>query len=298
MEVKGKLAVVTGSAQGLGRAFAERLLESGANVCLSDVNPEVGKSTMSALKETFGEDRVAFIRCDVTKKDELVTLYEGCELHFGAKIDIWCNNAGINANHGWRLCLEVNTMAVMEATEVVMERMSGRGGLIVNTASLAGIVSSTGNGGHGSYPYFASKHAVVSLTRNLGCEAVLSDTGIKVQCLCPCFADTAIIDDKDGGNTFRRSLENSIGILTVESVADAFLQLVEKCDNGAALIVQPWGPPVVYHDPAYPLVITLAALSMVLGKLFGLKMLRLRHQLLAFAFFFAFLLLLFRIVLF
>ena len=94
---------------------------------------------------------------------------------------------------------KVNTMAVMEATEVVMERMSGRGGLIVNTASLAGvmmvviieimltmmimmmmtmimipidqysitqkgIVSSTGNGGHASYPYFASKHAVVKNT--------------------------------------------------------------------------------------------------------------------------------------
>jgi len=298
MEVKGKLVVITGSAQGLGRAFAERLLKAGAKVCLSDVNPEAGKSTMSAFKETFGEDRVAFIRCDVTKRDDLVALYEDCEQHFAAKIDIWCNNAGINANHGWRLCLEVNTMAVMEAVEVVMERMSGRGGLIVNTASLAGIVSSTGNGGHASYPYFASKHAVVSLTRNLGCGAVLADTGIKVQCLCPCFADTAIIDDKDGGNTFRRSLENSIGILSVESVADAFMQLVEKCDNGAALIVHPWGPPVVYHDPALHLVVTLAALSMVFGKLFGLKMLRLRHQLFAFAFFFAFLLLFFRIVLF
>merc|ERR1712192_108505 len=230
----------------------------------------MGKSTLSELKETFGQDRVAFISCDVTKRDNLVALYEGCEHHFGAKIDIWCNNAGINANHGWRLCLEVNTMAVMEATEVVMERMSGRGGLIVNTASLAGIVSSTGNGGHASYPYFASKHAVVSLTRNLGCHAVLGDTGIKVQCLCPCFADTAIIDDKDGGNTFRKSLESSIGVLPVESVADAFMQLVEKCDNGAA----------------------------VFGKLFGLKMLRLRHQLLALALLFFLLLLLFRVALF
>merc|ERR1712192_125037 len=258
----------------------------------------MGKSTLSELKETFGQDRVAFISCDVTKRDNLVALYEGCENHFGAKIDIWCNNAGINANHGWRLCLEVNTMAVMEATEVVMERMSGRGGLIVNTASLAGIVSSTGNGGHASYPYFASKHAVVSLTRNLGCHAVLGDTGIKVQCLCPCFADTAIIDDKDGGNTFRKSLESSIGVLPVESVAEAFMQLVEKCDNGAALIVHPWGPPVVCHDPAFPLVVVLAALSMVFGKLFGVKMLRLRLQLFALALFFFFILLLFRIALF
>jgi len=298
MDVKNKLAVITGSAQGLGRAFAETFLKSGAKVCLSDVNAEVGKSTMSELKERFGNDRVTFISCDVTKRENLVALYENCEEHFGAKIDIWCNNAGINANHGWRLCLEVNTMAVMEATEVVMERMSGRGGLIVNTASLAGIVSSTGNGGHASYPYFASKHAVVSLTRNLGCDAVFKETGIKVQCICPCFADTAIIDDKDGGKTFRKTLEDSIGILSVESVADAFMQLVENCGNGEALIVHPLGPPFVYHDPAYPLVIILATLSMVLGKMFGLKMLLLRHQLSAFAFFFFALLAMFKIILF
>ena len=60
---------------------------------------------------------------------------------------------------------------------------------------------------------------------------------IQVQCICPSFADTAILNDKDGGKTNRDMLEKTYGILTVEEVSEAFMQLVENCDNGAAVIV-------------------------------------------------------------
>merc|ERR1719239_1265669 len=84
---EGKLAIITGSAQGLGKAFAIRLLAAGAKVCLSDINSEVGEKTLVELREKFGEDKAAFIRCDVTKKDDLVALYDGCEKHFDTKED-------------------------------------------------------------------------------------------------------------------------------------------------------------------------------------------------------------------
>ena len=230
--------------------------------------------------------------------------------------------------------MDINIIAAMEAAELVLERMSlekgGRGGLLVNTASLAGVSflslstsslqvnclclscqhysscifgdSSVAGIAHGwkqdLHSYFASKHAVVSMTRTLGSDNVFKETGVKVhlhlfilrcncfqywelvpsnityipyqqchqssaslaiplksspppqlssfllvtlftqvQCLCPSFADTAILNDKDGGKTNRDMLEKTYGILTVEEVSEGFMQLVENCGNGAAVIV-------------------------------------------------------------
>jgi len=280
MDVKGRCAVITGSAQGLGKAFAVRLLEAGAKVCLSDVNISVGEDTLRELQTKHGKDSVHFIKCDVTKTEELTALYDGCEQYFGSKVDIFCNNAGINTYWGWKKCMDVNIMAVMAGTELAMERMSlengGRGGLVVNTASLAGIV-------HGwnaeSNSYFASKHAVVSLTRSLGREDIFSQTGVKVQCICPAFADTAIINDKDGGDSFRKELNESIGIISVGEVANGFMQLVEHCDNGAALVIYKDTPPMVYYDCSMGIIVVMVAMAKGLNKVFGISRLTIHHQL-------------------
>lgn len=280
MDVKGKCAIITGSAQGLGKAFAVRLLEAGAKVCLSDLNTALGEETLKELQTKHGDDRVHFIRCDVTNTDELTGLYDGCERHFGVKVDIFCNNAGINTYWGWRKCMDVNIMATMAGMELALERMSvdkgGRGGLVVNTASLAGIV-------HGwnkqSYSYFASKHAVVSMTKSLGCKDAFRETGVKVQCICPSFADTAIIDDEDGGDTFRKKLNENFGILSVEDVSEGFMQLVENCDNGATVIVFKGAPPMVYHDPSYGICIAMAMAAMGVNKVLGIQRFTFSHQL-------------------
>ena len=102
------------------------------------------------------------------------------------------------------------------------------------------------------HSYFASKHAVVSMPRTLGSNETFKETGVKVwsffhifpfsfspqvQCICPSFADTAILNDPDGGNANRTMLEKTYGILTVEEVSEGFMQLVENCGNGAAVIV-------------------------------------------------------------
>jgi len=280
MDLKGKLSIITGSAQGLGKAFAVRLLAAGAKVCLSDINSEVGEKTLAELREKFGDDKVAFIRCDVTKKDELIALYDNCERHFDAKVEIFCNNAGINSNvAGWRRCMDINIIAAMEAAELVLERMSlekgGRGGLLVNTASLAGIAQGWKKDLHS---YFASKHAVVSMTRSLGSKETFKETGVKVQCICPSFADTAILNDPDGGNTNRAMLEKNYGILTVEEVSEGFMQLVENCGNGAAVIVFKGAPPMVFYDFSLPLVYGMAFLAMAFDKVVGIRLLRLPHQ--------------------
>ena len=139
MDLHNKVAIITGSAQGLGKAFAARLLEVGVKVCISDVNKEKGEATLAELGERFGPEKVCFVQCDVTKEEEFRNLFDRAEENFGVTcVDILANNAGINVNHGWRKCMEVNIMAVMSGTELAMERMkkAGKPCQIINTASL------------------------------------------------------------------------------------------------------------------------------------------------------------------
>ena len=142
MDLNNKVAIITGSAQGLGKAFAARLLEVGVKVCISDLNRDKGEETLKELKERFSEDKVCFVPCDVTKEEEFKNLFNKAEEYFKVGcVDILGNNAGINVNYGWRKCMEVNIMAVMNGTEIAIERMKqvGKRGQIINTASLGKI---------------------------------------------------------------------------------------------------------------------------------------------------------------
>lgn len=271
MNVKDKLVIITGSSQGLGKAFAVVLLEAGASVCLSDVNPETGENALSELGAKYGE-RVHFIKCDVLVKEDIVNLYEGCESHFGKTVDIFCNNAGINHARGWKLCMDIDIMAVIECTEYVLDKMDmrkgGKGGLIVNTASLAGIGAGLSRE---SVSYFVAKHGVVSLTRTLGTTRFLADTGVKVQCICPAFADTAIIKDVGKYSAFTEAVKK-FGVMTPEYVADGFFKLVTRCKTGDALVVVKDVPPFIYVDYSREWTMVLAAGSKIFNSLFGVDL--------------------------
>ncbi len=107
MDVTNRVAVIPGSAQGLGKAFAASLLEAGARVCLSDISQDAGQKTLAELAGRYGEGRVCFQVCDVTSEEEFRKLYEGAEGRFGGAGDILVNNAGNNNSWGWRKCLQV-----------------------------------------------------------------------------------------------------------------------------------------------------------------------------------------------
>ena len=122
MDISNKVCIITGSAQGLGKAFAVRLLASGARVCISDLKQESGEKTLAELKERFGEDRVCFVVCNVTDEQEFKGLFDKAEEFFKVScVDILVNNAGINNNWGWRKCMDVNIMAVMMGTEIAKQ---------------------------------------------------------------------------------------------------------------------------------------------------------------------------------
>eukprot|EP00092_Neocalanus_flemingeri_P002431 GFUD01002601.1.p1 GENE.GFUD01002601.1~~GFUD01002601.1.p1 ORF type:complete len:318 (-),score=90.92 GFUD01002601.1:17-919(-) len=267
------LAIITGSGQGLGKAFADKLLSEGAKVCLSDVRVETGERAVEEFAARFGRENVCFIPCDVTKLEDLVGLYEGCEAHFNKRVNIFCNNAGVNHAPGWRRCIEIDTMAVVAGTELVLDRMGQQaGGLIVNTASLAGILKGFNRE---SASYFVAKHGVVALTRSLGQEHLTRRSGVEHMAICPAFAETDILEDL---GVKRETLEAKEGIMTPEYVADCFLKLVKTGHNGDIMIVRKNTPPFIYKDYSLPLVGALSVGARVVQKGLGGGIFTAKHQ--------------------
>ena len=140
--IQDHVAIITGSAQGFGKEFAIRLLEAGSKVCISDVNPELGRITTDELKELFGEEKVSFKECDVTNKEEWEALWNHAERYFGDQITLLINNAGIGPEYGWKKCLDVMLTGTSYGTFLALEKMSitndKKGGRIINIASMAG----------------------------------------------------------------------------------------------------------------------------------------------------------------
>ncbi|EGW10429.1 15-hydroxyprostaglandin dehydrogenase [NAD+] [Cricetulus griseus] len=110
MHVNGKVALVTGAAQGIGRAFAEALLHHGAKVALVDWNLEVGIKCKAALDEQFESQKTLFVQCDVADQKQLRDTFRKVVDHFG-RLDILVNNAGVNNEKNWEQTLQINLMA-------------------------------------------------------------------------------------------------------------------------------------------------------------------------------------------
>ena len=140
MDLCDKVVVITGSARGIGRAIAVKLLDiTGARVCLSNVDKVKGENTLNELQERFGNLKVCYFPCDVTKEEEVKSLFDKTENYFKVDcVDILVNNAGVNVNLGWRKCMDVNMMAVLSVTMIALERMNraGKPCQIINNSSI------------------------------------------------------------------------------------------------------------------------------------------------------------------
>ncbi|XP_033117302.1 15-hydroxyprostaglandin dehydrogenase [NAD(+)]-like isoform X2 [Anneissia japonica] len=194
MNVENKVALITGAAEGLGKGFAEKLLKKNAKgVAIVDVNRRKGEETTKEFQEKYGRDKAVFIYCDVTNKEKLEGAFTLTKLKYD-QIDIVVNNAGISDEKQWEVMLELNLTAVIHGTFLAKKFMShvngGHGGVIVNIGSMAGLI-------YAPYApvYTATKYGVVGFTRSLGIyDDEMIQNNIRVNCLCPAFTDTAIIE--------------------------------------------------------------------------------------------------------
>ncbi|MBN8243500.1 SDR family oxidoreductase [Nitratireductor aquimarinus] len=187
IDLEGKRAIITGGAQGIGLATAERFIESGAEVILWDINADMLDKAVAELGE-----KAAGRVVELTEENAVTEAARQA----GA-IDILVNNAGITGGNGktwelapdvWRRTVEVNLVAPYLTCRALIPGMIERGyGRIVNIASIAGKEGNP-NASH----YSASKAGLIGLTKSLGKE--LAKTGVVVNCLTPAAARTPIFD--------------------------------------------------------------------------------------------------------
>jgi NAD(P)-dependent dehydrogenase (short-subunit alcohol dehydrogenase family) len=193
LDLKGKVAVVTGAASGIGNAVATRLAEEGMKVVLADV--EEGPLADAEKKLTDAGATVLAVPTDVSKGDQVDALAEKTFATFGTAHVIH-NNAGVGAGGpmwtlteaDWQWVLGVNLWGVIHGVRAFVGRMVDQGeGHVVNTASIAGLTSAPLMG-----PYNVSKHGVVTLSETLAAELALHGSPVKVSVLCPGWVNTRI----------------------------------------------------------------------------------------------------------
>ncbi len=215
--MSGRVVVVTGGAEGIGRALCERFHRAGARVVVvADRNAKGAR----AVAERVGGHAVA---CDVAREGDIVRLVEETEARFGP-IDLFCSNAGIAAfggtrddaasspNEAWERGFAVNVMAHVYAARVLAPRMAARGGgYFLHTVSAAGLLTQLGNA-----VYATTKHAAIGFAEILA--VTHRDQGIRVSVLCPQGVDTALL------HAAPRGPEQLDGVLTPETVAEAALE--------------------------------------------------------------------------
>jgi len=216
MLVKGKVAVVTGAAGGIGEAVARRYAREGARgVVVADMD--------SSRVEAVARDiRGLAVACDVGQEAEVKRLITAAEAKFGP-VDIFFSNAGI-LRHGhesasdedWALSWAVHVMAHVYAARALVPQMLKRGeGYLLNTASAAGLLASMT-----SAPYGVTKHAGVALAEHLAIQ--YGDRGIRVSVLCPQAVDTNML--RSGGSGAARV----DGTVSAEQAADVVLQAMAE----------------------------------------------------------------------
>ncbi len=192
VSLEGRAAVVTGGAQGLGKAIARRLAEAGASVLIGDLKHELAGEVAADLAERYGA-RVVATRLDVTDSASIAAAAQLAEDSFG-RLDIWVANAGLYPNitlldmtdEVWDQVMAVNLRGVFAGCREAARRMiaTGRGGVLINVVSTAGF----GGVAPGVSAYVASKHGVRGLNRQLAIELAPHD--IRVIGVAPTFCET------------------------------------------------------------------------------------------------------------
>ncbi|MGD6878726.1 3-oxoacyl-ACP reductase FabG [Bacillus infantis] len=240
MRLKEKTAIITGAANGIGFAAAERFAREGANVVLADFNEEIGRERERELNREGLHAR--FIQVDVSKRESIDELVRQVLEEYG-RIDILINNAGITrdsmlskmAAEDFQKVIDVNLTGVFHCTQAVVPSMIEQGkGKIISTSSVSGVY-----GNIGQTNYAAAKAGVVGMTKTWAKE--LGRKGINVNAVAPGFIHTGMtakVPEKVIGQMKQMVPLGRLG--SPEDIANAYLFLAsDESDyiNGTVLHV-------------------------------------------------------------
>jgi NAD(P)-dependent dehydrogenase (short-subunit alcohol dehydrogenase family) len=219
MKLKDKVVVVTGGANGIGRALCRRFAAEGARgVVVADVEADAAAVVASEVAGIA-------VAIDVRRKEDLARAVARATQVYGP-IDLFCSNAGIVVPGGvdasdedWQRIWEINVQAHVYAARAVLPGMLARGqGYLLQTASAAGLLTQIG-----SAPYAVTKHAAVAFAEWLAITH--GDAGIKVSCLCPQGVRTRMLMGDDMSSMENFLLEGSV---SPEEVADAVVKGIDE----------------------------------------------------------------------
>jgi NAD(P)-dependent dehydrogenase (short-subunit alcohol dehydrogenase family) len=236
-----RVALITGGGSGIGQAVARTLAADGVRVVIADRDEQAGQA---AAAEAGG----VFVRTDVGDPDEVRAAVDVARRQDG-RLDLVVLNAGITTGETpidrldldrYRTIMAVNVDGVVFGVQAALPALRGGGGAIVVTASLSGLTP---------YPqdpvYSMTKHAVVGLTRSLADP--LAEDGITINCVCPGFVSTALID------AYRdRFREQGLPLLTADEVAAGVLAAAGSGRTGEAWVCQPGVPCQPYRFRGVP----------------------------------------------
>jgi len=224
----GKVAIVTGSARGIGEGIAIRFAEEGATVVIADIKEKEGKEIAQRIKD-MGEEAM-FLRTDISKEEEIKNMVAKTIASYG-KVDILVNNAGVAVATPIEDCTISDYDYVhntdlrglwMCIREVIKPMKAQGGGKIINIASTSGAIAPFPN----QTIYCAAKGGVIQLTRSVGVEVCRYN--INVNCIAPSFIDTPIYEEI---NCSLKVPENLKGLTDIEPMGR--VGTIEECGAAA-----------------------------------------------------------------
>lgn len=228
MIIDSSVAVVTGGSGGIGRALAQRLVERGARVLVTDLDPETVAATVAALMPA-GRGRVVGLAGDCSVETHLQAILDLAEDRFGP-VDLFVANAGVALGQGldaaeedWQASIEVNVLAHVRAARVLTPPWLERGrGYFLSTASAAGLLTQIGQPA-----YSVTKHAAVAFAEWM--SVTYGSRGIAVSCLCPMGVNTAMLalaaeSEDEAARVSARAVTASGGVLEPLDVADVVME--------------------------------------------------------------------------
>ncbi len=238
MDIGGTVAVVTGAGSGIGRAMALALANEGARaVVIADLDEAGGEETAAQVRSAGS--KAAFVRVDVTDAAAVRDLLEEAQMQF-TRLDVLCNNAGVGEPAGglfdedgdldaFERVVAINLTAVIRGTQLGVFKMRelGRGGVIINTASMGGLRPMPT-----SPVYAATKAGVVNFCRSL--KYLYEEANIRVNAICPSFVDTPLVR-RDGPERVA-ALAGEMGLLQPELVAQGLIDLVTDDSRAGAVM--------------------------------------------------------------